>query len=95
MAVPELGTLAYQFDQLSEQVKYIEQAQQTYQRVVEAQAVPIAVHDEQISGAGGLVKAMENLGSKVDGLNKALWAFAVAFIAAAITITAAIALAVH
>lgn len=47
-------------------------------------------HDEQISGAGGLVKAMEALSSKVDSLNKALYTFAASFIVAAVTIAIAV-----
>jgi hypothetical protein len=50
----------------------------------------VAVHEEQISGGTGLVKAMETLGGKVDGLNRTLWAFAGSFMVSAITIAVAI-----
>lgn len=51
----------------------------------------VAVHEEQISGATGLVAAMEKLGGKFDSLNRALWGFASAFMIAAITIAVTIA----
>jgi hypothetical protein len=50
----------------------------------------LAVHDEQISGAGGLVNVVRELSGKVDSLNKALYTFALSFIVAALTIAIAV-----
>lgn len=74
-----------------QQVTSLERRQDTTEKDVERHDRQLAVHEEQISGATGLVKAMERLGSKVDSLNKALWGFAVSFMVAAITIAVTIA----
>lgn len=79
-----MGALAYQVDAL-------EKRQDVTEKDVDVLRDGFTRHEEQISGAGGLVKAMEKLGGKVDGLNRALWAFAGSFMVAAITIAVAIA----
>ena len=68
----------------------LEKAQETMFKSLERHNEQLAVHAEQINGAGGLVKAMERLSKKVDSLNKALYAFAGSFIVAAVTIAVAI-----
>lgn len=86
----DVATLAYRLGQIErkqedvcEDVEQISRRQDSVEREV-------AVHTEQISGAGGLVNAMERLGSKVDSLNKALYTFALSFIVAALGIAASI-----
>ena len=71
-------------------VRRLEEDQEAMLREQQRHTEALAVHTEQISGAGGLVKAMERLGKKVDSLNKALYAFAGSFIIAAVTIAVAI-----
>lgn len=61
-------------------------------RTVSDQQSVLVRHEEQINGTGGLIKAMEKLGDKVDGLNKALYTFAFSFIIAAMSIAVTIAL---
>lgn len=84
MPVPDVATLAYRVDELGRRADDAD-------RDREQLGKDVTRHEEQISGAGGLVKAMEKLGGKVDGLNRALWAFAGSFMVAAITIAVAIA----
>lgn len=72
--------------QLEYRVGEIERARERERAIIERLDDAVTRHDEQISGAGGLVKAMEQLGMKVDGLQKALWAFAASFLIAALTI---------
>lgn len=90
-----LATLAYQVDELQKTTEHLDGSIDALTGTVEKLSRTVAIHDEQISGAGGLIKAMEKLGQKVDGLNKALWAFACSFIAAAITIAIAVGGSVH
>lgn len=71
-------------------VSELERDRESDRRAIERITERVAVHEEQISGAGGIVKAMEALGRKVDGLNKALYTFAAAFISAAIIIAVAV-----
>lgn len=91
----DMITIAYRLGQ-------VESAQKEQAKLVDQHGEQLAVHREQISGEAGLVKAMKKLGDtleavdtrlskKLDGVNRALWALAVAFIVAAVTI----ALAVH
>lgn len=84
MADPDVAEFAWHLNQL-------EKRQDDTEKAVDGHGLQLARHEEQISGAGGLVKAMEKLGGKVDGLNRALWAFAGSFMVAAITIAVAIA----
>lgn len=76
---------------IAQQVTSLERRQDGTERDVERIDRQVAVHEEQISGATGLVKAMERLGEKVDSLNKALYTFAFSFIIAAIGIAVTIA----
>jgi hypothetical protein len=79
-----MGAIAYQVNQL-------EKRQDATEHAVDGLRDGFTRHEEQISGAGGLIKAMGTLGDKVDSLNRALYAFAGSFMIAAITIGVAIA----
>lgn len=79
----DMGTLEYRMGEVERDHRElcvdVEQIRSTVTR-----------HEEQISGAGGLIKAMQNLSDKVDSLNRALYTFALSFIVAAVGIAVSI-----
>lgn len=77
-------------DGLPWRVSELERDRDEDRKRIEATDKIVTRHDEQISGSGGLVRAMQALSEKVDSLNKALYTFAAAFIAAAVTIAVAV-----